>query len=68
MGIDLLDQPRLFERFYRVKNEQLKNVSGFGIGLHLVSEILKLHGSEIRVKSQPGKGSTFYFILPVYID
>jgi two-component system sensor histidine kinase VicK len=68
VGIDLLDQPRLFERFYRVKNEQLKNVSGFGIGLHLVSEILKLHGSEIRVKSQPGKGSTFYFILPVYID
>ena len=68
VGIDPLDQPRLFERFYRVKNEQLKNVSGFGIGLHLVSEILKLHGSDIKVKSDPGKGSTFYFTLPVYID
>jgi PAS domain S-box-containing protein len=66
VGIDPLDQPRLFERFYRVKNEQLKNVSGFGIGLHLVSEILKLHGSDIKVKSDPGKGSTFYFTLPVY--
>nr|WP_294874633.1 ATP-binding protein [uncultured Pedobacter sp.] len=68
VGIDPLDQPRLFERFYRIKNEQLKNVSGFGIGLHLVSEILKLHGSDIKVKSDPGKGSTFYFTLPVYID
>ncbi|ETZ22092.1 cell wall metabolism sensor histidine kinase WalK [Pedobacter sp. V48] len=68
VGIDPIDQRRLFERFYRVKNEQLKNVSGFGIGLHLVSEILKLHGSDIKVKSEPGKGSTFYFTLPVYID
>ncbi|WP_449436506.1 sensor histidine kinase [Pedobacter steynii] len=64
IGISLLDQGRLFERFYRVKNEQFKNVSGFGIGLYLVSEILKLHGTEIRVKSEPGKGSTFYFVLP----
>jgi len=67
VGIDPVDQPRLFERFYRVKNEQMKNVSGFGIGLHLVSEILKLHGTEIKVKSDPGKGSTFYFALPVYL-
>jgi PAS domain S-box-containing protein len=65
IGIDLLDQRRLFERFYRVRNEQFKNVSGFGIGLHLVSEILKLHGTEIKVKSEPGKGSTFSFVLSV---
>ena len=65
IGIDPLDQGRLFERFYRVKNEQFKNVSGFGIGLHLVSEILKLHQSEIKVNSSPGKGSTFSFTLPL---
>jgi len=65
IGIDPIDQHRLFERFYRVRNEQSKNVSGFGIGLHLVSEILKLHGTEIKVKSEAGRGSTFSFVLPV---
>nr|WP_068891167.1 PAS domain S-box protein [Pedobacter panaciterrae] len=65
IGIDPIDQQHLFERFYRVRNEQMKNISGFGIGLHLVSEILKLHGSEISVMSEPGKGSTFSFILQV---
>lgn len=65
IGIDPIDQRRLFERFYRVKNEQYKNVSGFGIGLYLASEILKLHGTEIKVKSEPDKGSTFSFVLPI---
>jgi two-component system sensor histidine kinase VicK len=62
-GIHLRDQPRLFERFYRVKGEQEQQVAGFGIGLYLVSEILKLHGSEIKLVSELGKGSTFSFLL-----
>lgn len=64
IGISSADQVRLFERFYRVQDDKRKNVSGFGIGLYLVREILKLHGSKIIVQSELGKGSTFSFALP----
>jgi len=63
IGISAKDQKRLFERFYRVKADQVRNVSGFGIGLYLVAEILKLHNSQIQVQSEPGKGSIFSFSL-----
>ncbi len=65
VGISPADQKRLFERFYRVENEKMKTVSGFGIGLYLVSEILKYHGSRIEVESEEGKGATFWFELKV---
>jgi two-component system sensor histidine kinase VicK len=65
LGISAEDQKRLFERFYRVSDERAKNVSGFGIGLYLVAEILKLHGSKITVSSEIGKGSVFSFCLPI---
>lgn len=61
VGISLKDQKKLFNRFYRVKDEKMKTVSGFGIGLFIVSEILKYHGSQIEVQSDVGVGSTFYF-------
>jgi two-component system sensor histidine kinase VicK len=63
VGINPADQKRLFERFYRVRNEKIKTVSGFGIGLYLVSEILRYHNSKIEVESKEGVGSTFYFTL-----
>ncbi len=62
-GISLKDQEKLFNRFYRVENEKFKTVSGFGIGLYLVSEILKYHDSKIEVNSTVGEGSTFFFYL-----
>ncbi|MEO8795216.1 MAG: PAS domain S-box protein [Daejeonella sp.] len=62
-GISLKDQEKLFSRFYRVENEKFKTVSGFGIGLYLVSEILKYHDSKIEVNSIEGEGSTFFFYL-----
>lgn len=63
-GIAKADQARLFERFYRVNDQQQYHVPGFGIGLYLVSEIIKLHGGEVGVQSEVGKGSTFSFVLP----
>jgi hypothetical protein len=63
VGISLLNQKKLFTRFYRVENEKVKTVSGFGIGLYIVSEILKYHGSQIKVDSTEGEGSTFYFLM-----
>jgi signal transduction histidine kinase len=65
VGINEADQKKLFDRFYRVENERLKTVSGFGVGLYLVSEILRYHNSEIKVDSKEGAGSTFYFTLDV---
>jgi two-component system sensor histidine kinase VicK len=63
VGINPADQERLFEPFYRSKNERTKTVSGFGIGLYLVSEILRYHDSKIEVESKEGVGSVFYFSL-----
>jgi two-component system sensor histidine kinase VicK len=64
IGIDKKDQEKIFDRFYRVQNEKLKNVSGFGIGLYLVAEILRFHESRIFVDSKANLGSRFYFDLP----
>lgn len=65
MGISEIDQKRLFERFYRIDNYKSQNIAGFGIGLYLVSEILRRHDSKIEVKSQEGQGSTFSFDMPL---
>lgn len=66
VGIAASDQQKLFERFYRVENEKIKEVKGYGIGLYLVSEFLKLHGTNIDVKSQENVGSTFSFVLDIF--
>ena len=63
IGITPHDQKRLFDRFYRVNDEDVSKKMGFGIGLYLVSEILRLHDSVIHVKSELGKGSVFSFVL-----
>lgn len=65
IGIKLKDQEKLFQRFYRVESERMKNISGFGIGLYLANEIIQLHKGKIGVESEEGKGSTFYFSLPL---
>ncbi|MCJ0742433.1 sensor histidine kinase [Pedobacter montanisoli] len=66
LGIDPIDQHQLFQRFFRCRRSKEKQISGFGIGLYLVSEILALHGSTIQVKSVVNKGSTFSFKLDCY--
>lgn len=63
VGIGAFEQKKLFQRFYRAENEQIQTVSGFGIGLYLVSEMLRYHQSRIHVESQEGAGSSFYFSL-----
>jgi PAS domain S-box-containing protein len=63
IGISKADQKRLFERFYRVTSNKMKAIAGFGIGLYLVTEILRQHNSQIQVDSQEDEGSTFHFDL-----
>jgi PAS domain S-box-containing protein len=65
IGISDADQKKLFERFYRVNNDKIKAIAGFGIGLYLASEILRQHDSQIKVESQVNVGSTFQFDLDI---
>jgi len=66
IGIKQRDQEKLFQRFYRVDNDRIKNISGFGIGLYLSSEIIQHHKGKIGVESKEDEGSTFYFTLPLF--
>jgi PAS domain S-box-containing protein len=60
-GIPQEVQPYLFDRYYRVPNQQLK---GFGLGLYISAAIIRQHMGTIGVESVPDKGATFYFTLP----
>ena len=64
IGIPARDLPHLFERFYRASNVSADNISGVGIGLYVVQEIVRLHGGTVTVESQEGRGSTFTICLP----
>jgi two-component system sensor histidine kinase VicK len=64
-GIKIQDRERLFERFYRVGSAESSTVPGFGIGLYLCAEIIQRHNGKIGLMSEPGKGTTFYFLLPL---
>lgn len=65
IGIKPSDIDRVFDRYYRVENSDLRHVSGFGIGLYLSAEIIKRHNGKIWAESKNGKGTTFYFSLPL---
>ncbi len=65
VGIAPEDQPRVFERFYRVDNTLGRQTQGAGLGLYLARAIVEVHGGQLRVESQPGRGSRFIFTLPL---
>jgi PAS domain S-box-containing protein len=56
--------PHLFDRYFRVDNEG-SQYSGLGLGLYISAEIIKKHGGEVGVESEVGKGSTFWFTIPI---
>ncbi|CAN5261393.1 N/A [soil metagenome] len=65
VGIAKEDQARVFERFYRVDKARSRKAGGTGLGLSIVKHLVQSHGGEVWVESEPGKGSTFYFTLPM---
>jgi len=65
IGIPPSAHARLFEKFYRVSDPELHNVTGTGIGLYLVRQVVEGHGGRVDVESQPGAGSAFEIQLPV---
>ncbi len=67
LGINLEDQKKIFERFYRVGETQ-KKFPGMGIGLYVCDQIIKNHGGTLWVESEKGNGSTFSFTLPLNVQ
>ncbi|HVT09971.1 MAG TPA: ATP-binding protein [Polyangia bacterium] len=65
-GIEPRHLPRLFERFYRVDSGRSREMGGTGLGLSIVKHLVEAMGGAIGVDSTPGKGSTFWFTLPVF--
>jgi len=64
VGIPEEDQPRIFERFYRVDKARSRELGGTGLGLSIVKHIVTLHGGEVSVSSTLGGGSVFRFEIP----
>ena len=65
IGIPEKDLPHIFDRFYRADQSRTKNtVAGFGIGLSIANETIKMHKGSIKVKSTIGEGTTFTVTLP----
>jgi two-component system sensor histidine kinase SenX3 len=64
VGIPDDDQDRVFERFFRTDPARSRNTGGSGLGLSIVKHVVQNHGGDVRVWSQPGRGSTFTIRLP----
>jgi len=64
IGIATNELPSIFERFHRANNFD-RSISGLGIGLYLVNELVTRHGGRVWVESVEGQGSTFYVSLPL---
>lgn len=68
IGIPPEALPQLFDRFYRAPNVDPQHISGLGVGLFVVREIVELHGGTAEVSSEVGVGSTFTLSIPLLQD
>ena len=64
-GIPTDDLPHIFDRFYRVRQDAVKEIEGNGLGLAIVKSIIDKQAGQISVESEVGKGSSFIFSLPL---
>ncbi|HEX7997576.1 MAG TPA: ATP-binding protein [Pyrinomonadaceae bacterium] len=64
VGIAPEDVKRLFDKYEQARSRATRGEKGTGLGLYITRQLVELHGGEIQVKSEPGRGSTFSFTLP----
>jgi signal transduction histidine kinase len=65
IGIAPGDMDKLFQEFSQVDSSPSRQAQGTGLGLALSRKFVEMHGGRIGAESAPGKGSSFWFILPV---
>ena len=65
LGIPPEALPKLFSQFFRVEHHETRHIGGIGLGLVLVKEIIEAHHGSVWVESVLGKGSTFFFTVPI---
>ncbi|MGD8622892.1 MAG: response regulator [Anaerolineae bacterium] len=65
LGISKADQEKLFTRFFRAEDTNVRQQTGTGLGLNITQSLVEMHGGEIYVESELGEGSTFGFTLPL---
>ncbi len=65
-GISDKDQEKLFQPFSQVDDSPTRKTGGTGLGLSICQQLINMHGGRIWVDSEPGKGSTFHFTLPLF--
>ncbi len=65
IGISAEDQAKLFSQFFRSEDQLVRDQNGWGLGLNVTKQLVEMLGGEIGFKSQLGKGSTFWFTLPI---
>jgi signal transduction histidine kinase len=65
IGVPPQDREKIFERFYRASNRAEVNAPGTGLGLAIAREVVAKHGGKIWFDSEPGRGTTFRFVVPV---
>jgi signal transduction histidine kinase len=68
VGVAESDQPYLFTRFFRARNEDTFGVRGVGLGLYITRSLVELHGGRVWAASEPGVGSTFSIAIPLIAD